>query len=142
MAAFSPHTTAADYSRFLQAVLTGAYLRSTTAALWLAPQVAVQHRDTPEIDTQIAWGLGWGLEPHQGTFFQWGDNDLGRHKTFAIGSVQEQVAIVVLTNGSNGTSIVPDLVEDVLPGHHPCFDWLGYERLSIAPSPGFQGTPR
>lgn len=131
MAAFSLHTTAADYSRFLQAVLAGAYLRSTTAALWLAPQIAVQRRDTAEIDTQVAWGLGWGLEPHRGTFFQWGDNDQGRHKTFAIGSVQEQMAIVILTNGSNGTSIVPDLVEEVLAGHHPCFDWLGYERLSV-----------
>jgi hypothetical protein len=25
-------------------------------------------------------------------------------------------------------SIVPEMVEDILPGHHPCFDWLGYER--------------
>lgn len=72
-----------------------------------------------------------------------GDNDQGRHKTFAIGSMKEQVAAVILTNGSNGTSIVPDLVEDILPGHHPCFDWLGYERLSSpAASLEFRGRPR
>lgn len=128
MAAFSLHTTAADYSRFLQAVLTGAYLQPRTALLWMRPQVAVPNRDAPEGDTQVAWGLGWGLEPDRKTFFQWGDNDQGRHKTFAIGSVQEQVAAVILTNGSNGMSIVSDLVQDVLPGHHPCFDWLGYTR--------------
>jgi CubicO group peptidase (beta-lactamase class C family) len=137
MAAFSLHTTAADYSYFLQEVLAGTHLQSRTAALWLAPQVALRQRgilalrpDAPEIDTRVSWGLGWGLEPDQGTFFQWGDNDQGRHKTFAIGSVHEQVAVVILTNGSNGMSIVPELVEDVLPGHHPCFDWLGYERHS------------
>jgi CubicO group peptidase (beta-lactamase class C family) len=137
MAAFSLHTTAADYSRFLQATLAGRNLHASTAALWLSPQVALWQRgilaltpDTPEIDTRVAWGLGWGLEPDLGTFFQWGDNDQGRHKTFAIGSVHEQVAVVILTNGFNGMSIVPELVEGVLPGRHPCFDWLGYQRHS------------
>lgn len=129
MAAFSLHTTAADYSCFLRAVLAGKRLRPGTAAQWLAPQVALQSDDS-RIDAGGAWGLGWGLEPEQGTFFQWGDNDQGRHKTFAIGSIREQAAVVIFTNGFNGMSIVPELVEGVLPGHHPCFDWLGYERHS------------
>lgn len=127
MAAYSLHTTALDYSRFLQAVLAGANLQSSTAARWLVPQIAIRAGD-PEADTGVAWGLGWGLEPEQGAFFQWGDNDQGRHKAFAMGSMREQAAIVVLTNGFNGLSIVPELVEEVLPGPHPCFDWLGYER--------------
>jgi CubicO group peptidase (beta-lactamase class C family) len=137
MAAFSLHTTAGDYSCFLQAVLAGKRLHSSTASLWLAPQVALRQGgilalrpDAPKIDTGVAWGLGWGLEPDQGTFFQWGDNDQGRHKTFAIGSVREQVAVVILTNGFNGMSVIPELVEDLLPEDHPCFDWLGYERHS------------
>jgi CubicO group peptidase (beta-lactamase class C family) len=127
MAAYSLHTTAADYACFLQAVLAGSHLQPGTAALWLTPQVRL---DTAEIDPRVAWGLGWGLEPDQGTFFQWGDNDQGRHKAFAIGSMHNQVAIAIFTNGFHGMSIVPDLVEDVLPGHHPCFDWLGYIRHS------------
>lgn len=130
MAAFSLHTTALDYSRFLQAVLAGTHLQSSTAALWLTPQIAIFRADAPETDTRVAWGLGWGLEPDQGTFFQWGDNDQGRHKTFAIGSMHEQAAVVILTNGFHGTSIVPELVQSVLPGDHPCFDWLGYKGLS------------
>jgi CubicO group peptidase (beta-lactamase class C family) len=124
MAAYSLHTTASDYSRFLQAVLAGTYLQTSTAALWLAPKIPA---DAAKI-TRIAWGLGWGLEADKGTFFQWGDNDQGRHKAFAMGSVREQAAIVILTNGYKGMSIVPQLVEDVLPGSHPCFDWLGHER--------------
>ena len=137
MAAFTLHTTAADYARFLEAVLAGTRLQSDTAARWLSPQVTLQQRDilvlrpdALEIDTPVAWGLGWGLEPSCGTFFQWGDNDQGRHKTFAIGSVRERAAVVILTNGYNGMSIVPGLIEDFLPGHHPCFDWLGYARHS------------
>lgn len=135
MAAYSLHTTAGDYARFLQAVLAGTHLQARSAARWLAPQIALRRpgivalrADGPEVDTRVAWGLGWGLEPDHGTFFQWGDNDCGRHKTFAIGSVRDQMAVVILTNGFNGMSIVPELVENILPGHHPCFDWLGYER--------------
>ncbi|MFO1080254.1 MAG: serine hydrolase domain-containing protein [Reyranellaceae bacterium] len=120
MAAYSLQTTAADYGRFLRAVLSGGGLPPATAAQWLTPHVAVEE------DGSVAWGLGWGLEPALGTFFQWGDND--RYKAFAIGSIRARSAVVVLTNGFNGMSIVPALVEDILPGRHPCFDWLGYER--------------
>ncbi|MBS7590108.1 serine hydrolase domain-containing protein [Ancylobacter defluvii] len=135
MAAFSLHTTAGDYARFLQAVLTGAHLRSETASLWLKPHVSVRRRGITairpglDVDTDISWGLGWGLDPAQGAFFQWGDGDQGRHKTFAIGSVSEQAATVILTNGSQGMAIVPELVEGVLAGNQPCIEWLGYERL-------------
>lgn len=135
-AAFSLHTTAVDYAHFLQAVLAGTRLRSSAAALWLAPQIDLRRRgilalrpDTIDVDTGVAWGLGWGLEPGQDVFFQWGDSDHGRYKSFAIGSVRAQVAVVILTNGSRGMSIVPELVEHILPGPHPCFGWLGYERL-------------
>jgi hypothetical protein len=59
-----------------------------------------------------------------------------RRLLFAIGSVHEQAAVVILTNGFNGMSIVPDLVARILPGHHPCFDWLGYQRHSSIVSRG------
>ncbi|HEY9212595.1 MAG TPA: serine hydrolase domain-containing protein [Ancylobacter sp.] len=136
MAAFSLHTTAGDYARFLQAVLTSANLRAGTAALWLVPHASVRRPgilslrpDGADADTGVSWGLGWGLEPARGTFFQWGDSDRGRHKTFAMGSASEQKALVILANGTQGMAIVPELVEGVFPGEHLCFEWLGYERL-------------
>jgi CubicO group peptidase (beta-lactamase class C family) len=135
-AAASLQTTARDYARFLEAVFSGARLKAETARLWLAPQVTLRQRcvqclasDLPESDTQLAWGLGWGLEQQSGTFFQWGDNDRGRFKGFTMGSLQACSAVVVLTNGFNGMAIMPELVHGTLPGIHPAFDWLNYPKL-------------
>ena len=134
--AASLQTTASDYARFLQAVLSGARLKPQTARQWVAPQVTLRlacvqclATDLPEIDTQVAWGLGWGLEPRCGTFFQWGDNDRGRFKAFTMGSVQQRLGVVIFTNGFNGMSIIPELVETTLPGAHAAFDWLNYPRF-------------
>ena len=81
-------------------------------------------------NTEIAWGLGWGLEPKSGTFFQWGDNDRGRFKAFAMGSVQQRCAMVVFTNGFHGMAIIPELFGKNLSGPHPAFAWLDYPTLS------------
>ena len=121
-AAASLQTTADDYARFLEAVLSGAGLRRDTARYWLDPQVHMH-------DAQIAWGLGWGLETSPGTFFQWGDCDQGRFKAFAMGSLQQRCATVVLTNGFNGMAIMPELIGRSLSGSHPAFAWLGYPVL-------------
>ncbi|UDL89077.1 beta-lactamase family protein [Mesorhizobium sp. PAMC28654] len=125
------HTTAADYARFLQAVLSGARLKPETAKLWLSPQIRVLQRcvqclsdDEPAGDQHIAWGLGWGLEPDGGTFFHWGDND--RFKAFVTGSLRDRSAVVVFTNGFNGMAIMPDILNQLMPGDHPAFQWLEY----------------
>jgi hypothetical protein len=81
-------------------------------------------------DMQIAWGLGWGIETQSRTFFQWGDYDHGRFKAFAIGSIRQRCAVVVLTNGFHGMAIMPELIGQSLPGPHPVFAWLGYPALS------------
>jgi CubicO group peptidase (beta-lactamase class C family) len=132
-AAYSLQTTAADYARFLQAVLGGARLKPATARLWLDPHVRIRRDcyqclddDVPETDQRVAWGLGWGLEPDGGTFFHWGDN--GPFKAFALGSVATRSAVVVFSNGANGMSIMADVVDRLMPGDHPAFDWLGYPR--------------
>jgi CubicO group peptidase (beta-lactamase class C family) len=125
------HTTAADYARFLQAVLSGARLKPDTAKQWLDPQVRLRQRcvqclstDTPDVDQHVAWGLGWGLEPDGGSFFHWGDNE--QFKAFVVGSVTDRSAAVVFTNGSNGMAIMPDVISKLMPGDHPAFPWLDY----------------
>ena len=127
------HTTAADYARFLLAVLSGARLKPETAKQWLDPQVRLRQHcieclatDGQDADQHVAWGLGWGLEPDAGSFFHWGDN--GQFKAFVAGSPADRSAVVVFTNGYNGMAIMPDVINQLMPGNHPAFIWLNYAR--------------
>ncbi len=71
-------------------------------------------------------GSGWGLVPGAQTFFQWGDN--GRFKALAIDSSRNRSAIVILTNGRNGMSIMPELMQQFMLGDRPSLSWSDYSR--------------
>jgi hypothetical protein len=64
------------------------------------------------------------LEPDENTFFHWGDN--GQFKAFVVGSLQDHSAVVVFTNGLNGMAIMPEVINQLVPGDHPAFRWLNY----------------
>jgi CubicO group peptidase (beta-lactamase class C family) len=129
--AWSLETTATDYARFLLGVLRGAHLKPETARRWLMPQVTLTKKcvqclddNGADLDLHLAWALGWGVEPDEGVFFQWGDN--GNFKSFAMGRLQDQSAIVVLTNSEAGMTIMPDILSGGGFRADPAFAWLGY----------------
>lgn len=129
-AAYSLLTTVPDYARFLAASLAGTLLSETTARLWMTPQSHVPVKRTealeseaPETEDDVAWGLGWGLETQAGSFFHWGSNPGAR--AFAMGMPARRTALAMFMNGDNGLSLVPRIVQSVLPGEHPALAWLG-----------------
>jgi CubicO group peptidase (beta-lactamase class C family) len=128
-ASYSLQTTAADYGRFVSAVLQGSRLKSDTYREWLKPTMnapkdsALQLEDaSTELDAEIAWGLGWGLEPERSTFFQWGKMDGVR--SFVIGSPRYNAGAVLLTNGNTGLRLVSSVADSVFSEHHPAARWL------------------
>jgi len=83
---------------FWKQLLPGAGLRRDTA-------VSGSNRRCNMQTPQIAWGLAGVSRHNPATFFQWGDDDRGRFKAFAMGSMQQRCATVVLTNGFHGMAI-------------------------------------
>jgi CubicO group peptidase (beta-lactamase class C family) len=129
------HTTAADYARFMIAIMKGAGLKPATAKAMLSTQSAIDEscinclkpgRGT--ISKTLSWGLGWGLQrtPRGNAFWHWGENN-GEFQNFAIGYPNGD-GVVVFTNSGNGFSIMPEIIAAVFAGEHPSFAWMGYER--------------
>lgn len=130
-AAASLQTTAADYGRFVAAVLARRGLKESTFAEMLRPQIYVSENclQCPDgtagpLSRSVAWGLGWGLEPAEaGTWFwHWGDN--GPAKAFVIAGGPEKVGVVVFANAENGLAVIKEAVGRALGGEHPLFAWL------------------
>jgi CubicO group peptidase (beta-lactamase class C family) len=128
-ASYSLKTTARDYASFLAAVLEGAGLAQATWREWLDPAVMVPRGKIVCLEAQplttdpdIGWGLGWGLEPAAGTFFQWGKMDGSR--AFVMGSVGQGTGVVLLANSNTGLRLLDAVTADVLAGDHPALRWL------------------
>lgn len=128
-ASYSLKTTAGDYAAFLRAVLDGARLKDETWREWLKPAVMVPLREIERLDRKpeetepgIGWGLGWGVEPAAGAFFQWGK--MTGVRAFVMGSLGRKTGLVLLANSNTGMRLANDLIAPLLPGEHPAFPWL------------------
>jgi CubicO group peptidase (beta-lactamase class C family) len=111
VAAASLYTTAADYSRFMSALLANDRLLS----LALAKPVEV---DGP---LGLQWGLGWGIERASGGpyIWQWGNNP--GFRAFAMASVTSKDGFVILTNSERGMPLAASVAQSVLPAEHNAF---------------------
>lgn len=128
-ASYSLQTTASDYIAFVGAVLAGTALKARTWREWLTPAVRVPRGEAvrlegrpPALEANVAWGLGWGLEPSQGTFFQWGKMTGAR--AFVMGSVEQQAGVVMLANSNRGLRLMNAVVDVRLTKERPAVRWL------------------
>ncbi len=121
-AAASLTTNAADYAKFIIAVLNGTGLKKKTWEQMLSPGIRVTAKYP-----QLAWGLGVGLEtmPDGTWFWHWGDNGAG--KAFYMASIHTKNAVVYFANSSTGLSIAQPILDDAVGGKHPSLENLGYE---------------
>lgn len=134
VSASSLMTTATDYSKFLEAVLTGKGLKPATLREMEKQQVAVDQdcticTDHPvkELSKDVGWGLGWGVEqaPNGEAIWHWGDN--GAFKAFVLASIKDKSGMVVFTNSTTGQSITRPLVEEIMGAPQPVFAWTRFE---------------
>lgn len=113
--AYSLYTTAPDYARFVQHVLS---LSSGSAAPMVQPTVQV----TP----QVSWTLGWGHQADPTAIFQWGD--LGDFTALALAVPEFQAGLVLLTNGSRGLRLAEDIAPRIFKGRHACFEEFIFDK--------------
>jgi CubicO group peptidase (beta-lactamase class C family) len=134
-AAGSLLTTSADYAKFVAAILTGVGLNEETRRQMLAPQIRVDDacractdRKPGKLSTDVAWGLGWGLQTTDegNSIWHWGDN--GNNKAFVVAFEEQRDGIVLLANGANGFFILKDILADGLGGKHPALAWINTNR--------------
>jgi len=120
-AAYSLCSTVADMSIFLIDMMRSEesdtnHLSKKKLDEMISPQISVNQT--------LSWGLGWGIEKTtQGEYFwQWGD--IGDYTGFALASKVACEGLVILTNSENGLRIFKRIVQEVISGDHPCFEYL------------------
>lgn len=131
-AAASLHTTAADYAKFLSALIHGTGLKKETHKAMFSKQISLPEKWRKSgVHPEMAWGLGIGLQINdEGTsFWHWGDN--GPFKCYTVTFAEHGSGVVMFTNGVNGLEIAEWVVKYLTGGKNPAFDWLGKKAYKI-----------
>lgn len=113
IAAFSLHTTAADYGKFLVTVLNDDHVlkQITASPVTVAPSL------------NLSWGLGWGIERTRDDLYIWHWGNNTGYRAFVIASVRTGNGLVMLTNSENGLALAEPITQEVLPGEHKLFQF-------------------
>ncbi|NMB36541.1 MAG: beta-lactamase family protein [Bacteroidales bacterium] len=132
--AYTLRTNAADYTRFLMALMDGKGLSDTSHSEMLKPQVhAIRYADNHrDCDSTIWWALGLGAiysdtsaaekgeEPRY--YWHWGDN--GNFKALFVFRPEDQIGVVYFTNSANGHDIVTSFTRVLFGEKLPIQDWI------------------
>jgi CubicO group peptidase (beta-lactamase class C family) len=134
-AAASLVTSIADYATFIVAVTRGERLKPETARLMFTPQVQLegctQCTDKPRADpsTDLAWGLGWGLEDSSAGRLAWHWGDNGGYKNYVLVTPDGARGFVFFTNSDSGLALRDRITAAVIGGTHPAARLLTYKQL-------------
>lgn len=123
IAAYSLYTSAADYGKFLVAVLNDAHLLKQLSA---SPV-------TVDPSLNLGWGLGWGLERSQDDLYIWHWGNNTGYRAFVIASMRTGDGFVMLTNSENGLTLAPAITQKILPAEHKVFQFsrLGDDAINL-----------
>lgn len=116
----SLYTTANDYGRFLAALMRGEGLDESTYSSMITPQI--------EIQPNLYWGLGIGIEVagEEKGIWHWGD--AGTYTSYFHGNLDRGTGFVYFVNGHYGLAILDWLFSLMDGGEHPALhltvgDW-------------------
>ncbi len=114
VAAYSLYASVEDYGRFMVAVLNDAKLLASIT----------DNAVIADAQLKLAWGLGWGIEPHaDGTvLWHWGNNP--GYRAFVIVSPQTGDGLVMLTNSNGGLALAEPLVRRLFLGRYKIFSFI------------------
>jgi CubicO group peptidase (beta-lactamase class C family) len=125
--AYSLFTTAADYSRFLQAIMSGRGLTPATARLLTTPASAADRcgHATTAADAAIAWACGVGLATTSRGRAQWHWGDNGDFKGFFMTLPGQHESVLFFTNSANGARLTEEVLRLFFgPGQYWATQWL------------------
>jgi CubicO group peptidase (beta-lactamase class C family) len=120
-AAASLHTTAADYGRFLLAMLDGSL--SHSARSMLAQQSAVT--------AGISWGLGWALQETDSgrVFWHWGDNSNSGYTSYVQGDPVRGTGFLFFSNSTSGLSLADAMIRHLTGMQAPAVAFMNHEQF-------------
>jgi CubicO group peptidase (beta-lactamase class C family) len=113
IAAFSLYTSAADYGRFMVALLNDAQILKQVTALPVAVDPSLS----------LSWGLGWGIEQTQDDLYIWHWGNNPGYRAFVMASVQTGDGFVMLTSSDNGLKLAQPVTLEILPDEHKVFEF-------------------
>ncbi len=78
-----------------------------------------------QINKEIGWGLGWGIEITPKGSSSWHSGDNGTFQCLAFQN--EQTGFIIMTNSANGMKIYRHIFDLLIGGEHPLFDWEQFD---------------